>query len=298
MVPKDLKSRLDKFFLLQEVSDSLTKPIPKYLSEEKDWRSFYIEQEKKASLLFKKYKILNLAENQEIKNTYVLASEKLWPNFVIKIPRPRRINETLETIKFRSLYQNISRIFYNNEIKKLTNINLVKHIYQLKKFLYHIPGRPKKLCDNNYFVVSEKINSLPTTEENKKKFQDMIDKEKNSIKREYAPFINDIITAIVNIGLGDIAPQNIFFSNSHQSRCIFFVDTEQCAKCNKYDTIFFNKNDSEINLNKHYGLFNFFVRFFNISEKYSNFLVNKILSQKNKFIKKQYYSLPKNLIRQ
>ncbi|MFA5075485.1 MAG: hypothetical protein WC436_05285 [Candidatus Babeliales bacterium] len=54
--------------------------------------------------------------------------------------------------------ENISRVFKADQISNIININGMQKIRVPKKYLYHIPGTPETLTDENYLIIAEKID--------------------------------------------------------------------------------------------------------------------------------------------
>lgn len=89
-------------------------------------------------------------------NSVVLASP-LWDEHVIKIAKHRWIDNH-EMVAFP--YQLVSRIFYNKKIRGFINKEKLTHVMVPLKYLYHIPGTPEELHDDNYIIVEEKIEQV------------------------------------------------------------------------------------------------------------------------------------------
>lgn len=89
-------------------------------------------------------------------NAFVMSSP-LWDDFVVKIAKHRWIDNN-EMVAFP--YQLISRIFYNKKIRDFIAREKFNYVMVPRKYLYHIPGTPDELNDDNYLVIEEKIEQI------------------------------------------------------------------------------------------------------------------------------------------
>ena len=199
----------------------------KQLEAQRDWQST-------ADLLpqiIKKYGIELLKPNG---NTFVLKSKNFWPGYLVKIAKYDWYDNTDyekdNSNPQHSLYQNISRVFYASAIRVQIEKKGLKHIYPLQKYLFHIPGQPKNLNDDNYVVVSEYIKDL-SDEKNARIFKGMGGKittdpnalEKYGISEKYIEPIVELDYVIQYCGLFDISPKHVFYTNTNTKDGLKFV---------------------------------------------------------------------------
>lgn len=155
-------------------------------------------------------------------NCFVLTSS-LWPGFVVKIVQYRWVdNDAMLAFP----YQLISRAFYNRELNDFIVRNgYDRYIVRFPKLLYHIPGTPEKIDDDNYVVV-EPLLACPEKQENERRFKMMIEKEgeKVFVKEEYGDAMCALIAVMQYCGLWSISSSNVYFLNDGK---IAFIDTER-----------------------------------------------------------------------
>ena len=175
-------------------------------------------------------------------------------------------------VAFPLRYQNVSRVFYNRKIRMFVEQNKLEHVGVFKKYLYHIPGRPKELCDSNYLVVAEKVPNVPTISVNNLLLQQLTFDENQEImartagdyvRPEYEEAFLEIIQVITGVGLWDIGHANIALipvatendNNGWGPQYRFFIiDSEQPALGYCRDKDFFHKNPEQIIHNGNYSM--------------------------------------------
>ena len=139
-------------------------------------------------------------------------------------------------------YQNVGRVFYNEKIRQLVEEEGLDRIFTFKKYLYHIPGQPEVLNDENYIVIAEHIPDLPDPEENLQRFK--------ALSHDQS-FIDQVMQVINQCGLWSINEHNTFVTDDGQ--CVF-IDTEQPGMGGSNDEDFFHKNPQQIINNAQSGL--------------------------------------------
>jgi hypothetical protein len=174
--------------------------------------------------LFRSHHITNYNGTSIRGRNFVLTSQKLFPSYLIKIPRHLLSQKDKEPF----LYQNISRILYNKLIYEHINAKNLKHIYPVKKCLMHVPGQPTELSDQNYALVVEKITSMHassiyTAREDANIFKNVFEQALHG-NHEALELVAEILYLIKKVGLWDISHCNIFFIENYK---IAFIDTEK-----------------------------------------------------------------------
>ncbi len=160
-------------------------------------------------------------------NNFAFTSQ-LWPNALVKIAKLRWIdNDAMLAFP----YQLVSRVFYNIELNKCIKDNgYDANIVSFPKSLYHLPGTPEDVNDDNYVVV-EPLLPCPSESENNSRFKSMTVKELVEghgehafVKTAYCDAICALIALIQNSGLWCITNSNVFFLDNDK---IALVDTER-----------------------------------------------------------------------
>jgi hypothetical protein len=186
---------------------------------------------------------------------FVLTST-LWPGYVVKIAAHRWIdNDAMLAFP----YQLISRVFYNMEINNFIAANgYDQYILRLPKSLYHIPGTPDVIHDDNYVVV-EPLLYCPPVEENERKFCAMSVHERSSgddasaaqeiisesgkrfgVKEEYYDVVNALVRVIRHSGLWFISTSNVFCLDDGR---IAILDTERSPLVGSEWRFFFHQGE-------------------------------------------------------
>ncbi len=183
-------------------------------------------------------------------NTFVLRSP-LWGGFVVKIAKHRWIdNDAMVAFP----YQLISRVFYNQEMnafaeESLREQRIADGFCLLRKMLFHIPGTPEDLNDDNYAVVVPYIrpeDSLPLSSVfAKQPGGDVI------IEEDFFNAVAALVCQIQHSGLWSIHPGNVFFLRDHR---VVLLDTERPGMSGSEWRFFFHANQTEIDKNALGGL--------------------------------------------
>jgi hypothetical protein len=191
---------------------------------------------------------LLMKPGNQLPGTFVLQSAR-WPGYLIKVPRFHWIDAGLryDEIYVINLYQNVSRVLYNQKLGRFVRDSNLQHVRVVNEYLYHIPGQPTVLSDDNYIVVSEFIKNLPTPEENKRRFQSLVaDPETMAIKPEYESLVAEIIQVITYVGFWDLQRHNVFLVDDGRGGYnVVFADTEKPGLGGGNLVNFFHKDRSE-----------------------------------------------------
>ena len=107
--------------------------------------------------------------------------------------------------------RNIGRIKVAENMKSCIQAHNLEEIILPNKYLYHIPGRSKKLDDKNYLVIAQAMD-LVDDETNRACWRNLTAKQEEEIK-----------TIIKTVGYHDILLENIYFTPEGK---IVFIDTE------------------------------------------------------------------------
>lgn len=193
------------------------------------------------------YNIQDLAFKVQRKGQiYALVSD-LWDGYVLKVPRCRWIdNDDM----IPSKYQNISRVFYNKKIRDFAKANNLKHIHPIRKYLYHIPGKPFDLNDDNYLIVADRVDNFPSIEQNLKLLENLLDSQELSkgeivFSNESGDVMQEMLQIITYAGIWDIKMHNVFFTLHDESLKTLFLDTEKPGLGGGSDNNFFHANYDE-----------------------------------------------------
>ena len=114
-----------------------------------------------------------------------ITEHPLMPGWVVKLGRANRV------------HQHVSRIWMAEAMRAVIQEHDLTHVKIPEKFLYHIPGTPQKLVDDNYAVISEKVECS--------------NDRNNRARLRQLPFqtLNEIVTIIKNVVYNDPSPSNI-----------------------------------------------------------------------------------------
>ena len=123
------------------------------------------------------------------------------PGLVLKLARPKR------------KYQHVSRVWVAETIRGIIRAHDLKKIIIPEKFLYHLPGTPTELSDNNYAVLSEKINVLSNSQ------------NRAAIQQLPIETIQELATVITEAVFNDPSPTNIRVLPDKEHVAI--IDTEK-----------------------------------------------------------------------
>jgi hypothetical protein len=130
--------------------------------------------------------------------------------------------------------------------------------------LWHIPGRPDELSDENYLVVAEKIVDLPAIELNATRFHglveeisrriyDEVDVPEIYVREEAEALVVQMVQVISYAALWDIKLKNVFLINHDGVLKILFLDTEKPGLGGGADVNFYHTHDGEVMSNMRTG---------------------------------------------
>ncbi len=120
--------------------------------------------------------------------------------FVLKFGRPNRF------------HQHVSRVWIAEAMREVIQEHDFKNIIIPEKLLYHIPGRPENLHDDNYAVLSEKIECGPDRH------------NRTAIRQLPIETVREILTIIEEVFFNDASPSNIKVLGNGK---VAFIDTEK-----------------------------------------------------------------------
>jgi hypothetical protein len=195
-----------------------------YMQQHKKYQISTAESSLLLSQIAGEYGLTDISQDG---NTFALTSP-FWAGYVVKIAKYRWIdNDAMLAFP----YQLISRVFYNQELNSfITSNGYDQHILCFVKSLYHIPGTPDDITDDNYVVV-EPLHACPSKLENGRRFREITAKELIEghgeyacIKTEYFDAVCELIMVIQHCGLWSISLSNVFLLDN---RKIAIVDTER-----------------------------------------------------------------------
>lgn len=235
----------------------------KRLEAKNDW------QEKKDLWLKiqNKYDVKDINGNNNLdalKGSIVLFSEKQFPGYVVKIDPFYWFDnidyEKTNTVPQHSVYQGISSAFYAYELSNFVSEKNLTFIYPLKEYLFHLPGQPETLSVDNYVVVSEYVDKLPTEKESSTFFTSMggqrfkTDEDaKNDKSYGYEPYgiknekdielIAELLYVIEWLGIWDVNPSAVFYIKKNESLKIVFINLQKPGLGGGEDINFFYKSD-------------------------------------------------------
>ncbi len=257
-MPFEMAPRLDAFF-----SD----PIVREVFIDRQQPMFAQHYQPILQQIVQKYRIgLNV-------NSKLFLIQNLIPGFLLKIqhmklPSLPGIYDYFKTpiaADFRAAvtpYQNISRVFYNQKIKRCVQENHLNHVRIIEKYLYHIPGKPAALCDDNYVVVVEDISRLLATNRNRQ-FADFMEssglRDKSAadilaVKSVYDELLTELVQVITYAGLWDLGETNVVLIDENGILKWAFIDTEKPGFGGSEDRSFFQKNYEEFRKNAECGV--------------------------------------------
>jgi hypothetical protein len=209
--------------------------------------------------------------------TYVIASEQLWPGHVLKIPTYSwpsypQICSLIGSGSFEEIknamtpYQNVSRVFYAEKLRKFIKDEELKHIYVPKNYLYPYPSAktiPSGIAidgviyphinDTNYVVVSESVNINPSDVQfTMSTFRQMLDKNL-AVKSEYEPLVLELVQVIEWGGLWELQGKIVLKKDSSGNLFACLFDIEKPGLGGSEDPTFFHKNSTEVMNNANNG---------------------------------------------
>ena len=123
------------------------------------------------------------------------------PGWVVKLGRAHRV------------HQHVSRIWVAQAVREVIAEFDLKYVTVPEKFLYHLPGRPDKLVDDNYAVISQKVE-CSNDRFNRTRLREL------PIKT-----LREILTVIKEVVYNDPSPSNIRVLEDGESVAI--IDTEK-----------------------------------------------------------------------
>lgn len=199
--------------------------------------------------------------------------QNLIPGFLLKIQHAKLPSlpgiydhfKTQITANFREAvtpYQNISRVFYNQKIKMCVQENNLHHVRIIKKYLYHIPGKPAELCDDNYIVIVEDLSKLLSTNKNRlfADFMESIGRRDKlgtdilAVNPVYEELLTELVQVITYAGLWDLNEHNVYLIEEDGILKWAFIDTEKPGFGGSEDESFFHKNYTEFVKNAECGI--------------------------------------------
>ena len=214
------------------------------------------------SAVYDRHKIIDLAPGG---GTAAITADA-W-NFVMRVPNCEWYDTFVSEadVPMRpSRYQNVSRVFYAKQINDFVVREGLDRVYPFKQWLWHIPGRPHVLSDENYLVVTEKIVDLPAIELNATRFQGLVEEVTRRIynemdvpevyvKEEAESLVVQIVQVISYAALWDIKLKNIFLINHDGELKILFLDTEKPGLGGGADVNFYHTHEDEVMSNMRTG---------------------------------------------
>ncbi|HBS48480.1 TPA: hypothetical protein DEO28_01100 [Candidatus Dependentiae bacterium] len=257
LAPKEVQQRLNSFTNDPEVKaffverpKKIASPFPH--TDKSD--PAYINYNALAQHIVQKYEIpvsgARLQNGQTIHflgfspNTYVFTIKNL-PGYVLKMPKIY-FSDNQEIIPNK--HQAFSRVFNNEKLIKLVHDNsLQDFVYTFKIWLAPI-GQFTTLNDDNYLVVEFKMPNLPSAEENRTLFKDMLssqipanfntnrsfdeiveDLAANYIKPEFIEHFAALTQVIREIGVWNLNLGNTSIINDSGKLKFVFFDLERAA---------------------------------------------------------------------
>lgn len=123
------------------------------------------------------------------------------PGYVVKLGRANRV------------HQHVSRIWMAEAVRTVIAEHGLEHVTIPEKYLYHLPGRPTELVDDNYAVISEKVECSSDRH--------------NRTKLRQLPIetVKEILTIIEEVVYNDPSPSNIRVLGDGETVAI--IDTEK-----------------------------------------------------------------------
>ncbi|MFH1253927.1 MAG: hypothetical protein V1646_00680 [bacterium] len=284
-IPNAMAPQLDKFFSDQLVRDIFIDRQQPFmlgwfaskLSPEN--KQFYATGMNSIQTMFREYyqpKLQQIVHKYGIGingNSKLFLIQNLIPGFLLKIqhsklPSLPGIYDYFKTpiaANFREAvtpYQNISRVFYNQKIKRFVKENGLNHVRLIEKYLYHIPGKPEALCDDNYIVVVEDVSKFLATNKNRL-FSDFMESSRlkdNSgtdilaVRSVYEELLTELVQVITYVGLWDLNEHNVYLIEEDGILKWAFIDTEKPGFGGSEDKSFFQKNHDEFMRNASTGI--------------------------------------------
>jgi hypothetical protein len=159
-----------------------------------------------------------LADHSSHGNNFILTSSA-WPGYVVKIAKYRWVDNDAMIV---FPYQLISRVFYNREINDfIAAHDFDRYLVQFPKSLYHIPGTPDDVNDDNYVVV-EPLLPCPSPEVNEGRFMSL--KKEAIVANPEHPAVPTLQAVIRHSGLWCLSFSNVYLLDDGR---FVFVDTER-----------------------------------------------------------------------
>lgn len=188
-------------------------------------------------------------------------------DFVLRVPNcewyDTYVSATDIPIK-ASKYQNVSRVFYGKQINDFIVQENLDRVYPFKQYLWHIPGRPAELSDENYLVVAEKIMELPAIKLNATRFNGLVKEISRRIdnrinipeiyvKKTAERLVIQMVQVISYAALWDIKLKNVFLIKHNGVLKILFLDIEKPGLGGGADINFYHTHDGEVMSNMRIG---------------------------------------------
>lgn len=230
--PRSLKSQLTKTH-----KRLITQKESQYLTHWKNHNGNIF------SLICQKYKITNMTPFH--KKVLIFTSEELFPEYVLKILN-KEVLRIFPNNQFEYTYlKNISRVLLNAKLQEFANKHNAQYLQVLKKYLYHIPWQPYDLSDNNYIVIAQRICTMPSTQESKNNFKQMLDDKTLRLKKSYILMMKELLKAVFYAGISDLIETNLLFFYQNNQPQFIISDTERDGYTDSNEH-FFHKDHAEI----------------------------------------------------
>ena len=224
------------------------------------WRHGALQKEEKQKMIpmhqFAMSKVPEIAAQKNLnvlnaQNSLVLQLRDL-PNYVLHC----------SVYEWDSLYQNISRVFYNEKIRDFVAAQGLEHIATVKMWFYNIPGRtPFNLTDLSYTVVAENLHTKFQPGISWKEFVQRL----NADNDEAHTILEELIRTLTYVALADIGETNIQLVHDRGVLKVLFIDTEQPGIGGAEDETFFQKSSFRVQHNATAAINNLYE---NILKKY------------------------------
>ncbi len=148
----------------------------------------------------------------------VIAIHPDFPDWIIKAVPPSHSHSVFA----RAI--NVGRVRGAQQIAQVIERYNLQHIIVPQKFLYHLPGTPYKLTDENFLVVAQRLDLVD--EELMPRMWDILNVEQE----------DELAKVIKKVGYFDVSEDNICFTTDGK---IAFIDTEPHREGSAIETLFF-----------------------------------------------------------
>ena len=162
---------------------------------------------------------LEAAECTFIKDDFrVIATHPDFPEWIIKAVPPQHSHRVFAKA------MNVGRVRCAREIAAVVEKYNLRHIIVPQKYLYHLPGAPYKLNDENFVVIAQ---TLVLVEEDRMPLMwDLLNVEQE----------DELAKVIKKVGYFDVSEDNICFTTDGK---IAFIDTEPHRESSILESLFF-----------------------------------------------------------